>query len=116
MAHAEADDADAKPTEAFEFGRGDQISISVKSGQPKCARTQNADHRPAPGIVDPPDGLGAHIVLRRRSKLLQSGLLPAHSVDELDPRVGPQLLEEIVVDGILGVENYSIAPVCIIDA
>jgi hypothetical protein len=116
MSHAEADDADAKPTEAFEFGRGDQISISVKSGQPKCARTQNTDHRPAPGIVNPPDRLGARIVLRRRSKPLQSGLLLPHCVDELDPCVGPQLPEEIVVDGILGVEDYSIALVCVIDA
>ena len=62
MSHAEADDADAKPAEAFELGGGDQVSISVKSEQPKCARTQNTDHRPAPGIVNPPDGLGAHIV------------------------------------------------------
>jgi hypothetical protein len=55
-------------------------------------------------------------VLRRRSKPLQSGLLLPHCVDELDPCVGPQLPEEIVVDGILGVEDYSIALVCVIDA
>jgi hypothetical protein len=116
MSHAEADDADAKPTKPFQLGGGDQISVSVKSEQPKCARTQKTNHRPAPGIVNPPDGLGAHVRLRRRSKLLQSGLLLVHIVDELDPGVGSQFLEEIVIDGILGVEDYSIAALCIIDA
>jgi hypothetical protein len=116
MSHAEADDADAKPAEPFELGGGDQISISVKSEQSNCARAQNTDHRPAPGIVNPSDGLGAHIWLRRRWKPLQSGLLLVHIVDELDPCVGSQVLEKIVVDGVLGVEDYSIAPLCIIDA
>jgi hypothetical protein len=40
--------------------------------------------------------------LRRRSKPLQSGLLLVHIVDELDPRVGSQFVEEIVIDGVLG--------------
>jgi hypothetical protein len=40
----------------------------------------------------------------------------AHIVDELDPWVGPQLREYFIVDGIVGVEDYCIAPVCIIDA
>jgi hypothetical protein len=116
MSHTEADDADAKPAEPFELGGGDQIFVSVKSEQSKCARAQNTDHRPAPGIVNPPDGLGAHVQLRRRSKPLQSGLLLVHIVDELDPRVGSQFLEEVVIDGVLGVEDYSVAPLCIIDA
>jgi hypothetical protein len=116
MSHTEPDDADAKPAEAFKLGGGDEISISVKSQQSKCARAQNADDRPAPGVVHPPDGLGGHIRLRRRSKPLQSGLLLAHIVDELDPCIGSQFLEEDVVDGIVGVEDYSIAPLCIMDA
>jgi hypothetical protein len=116
MSHTEADDADAKPTEPFQLGGGDQISVSVKSEQPKCARTQKTNHRPAPRIVNPPDGLGAHVGLGRRSKPRQPGLLSVHIVDELDPCVGSQFLEEIVIDGVLGVEDYSIAPLCIIDA
>jgi hypothetical protein len=116
MADAEADDTDAKPAEAFEFGYGDQISVSVKTQQSKRARTQNTDHRPAPRKVNPSGGFGGHIRLRRRSKPLQSGLLLAHCVDELDPRVGAQFRQTIVIDGILGVEDYSIAPLCIIDA
>jgi len=40
----------------------------------------------------------------------------AHIVDELDPWVGPQLRENIIIDGIVGVEDYCIAPVCVIDA
>jgi hypothetical protein len=116
MSHTETDNADAEPAEPFELGGGDQVSISVKSEQSKCARTQNTDHRPAPGKVNPSDGLGGHIRLRRWSKLLQSGPLLVHIVDELDPRVGSQVLEEIVVDRVLGVEDYCTAPVCIIDA
>ena len=102
MSHAEADDADAELTEPFELGGGDQISVAVKSQQSKCGWTQNTDHCPAPGIVNPPDGLRAHVPLRRRSKPLQSGLLLVHIVDELDPRVGSQFVEEIVIDGVLG--------------
>jgi hypothetical protein len=40
----------------------------------------------------------------------------ARIVDELDPCVGSQFLEEDVIDGIVGVEDYSIAPLCIMDA
>jgi hypothetical protein len=40
----------------------------------------------------------------------------AHIVDELDPRVGSQFSQENVIGGVLGVEDYSIAPLCIIDA
>jgi hypothetical protein len=116
MSDTEADDPYRKPTEAFELGGGDQISISVKSEQSKCARAQNTHHRPAPGIVNPPVGLGAHGRRRRRSKPLQSGVLLVHVVDELDPCIGSQFLEEIVIDGILAVEDYSIAPLCIVDA
>jgi hypothetical protein len=65
--------------------------------------------------VNPPDGLGAYIRLGRWSKSLQTGLLLWRVVDELDPCVGSELLEEMVVDGIIGVENYSIVPLCIID-
>ena len=61
-------------------------------------------------------GSARHIRRRRRSKPLQPGLLLAHIVDELDPRVGSQFRQECVIDGIVGVEDYSIAPLCIIDA
>jgi hypothetical protein len=40
----------------------------------------------------------------------------AHVVDELDPCVGAQFRQAFVVDGILGVEDYSIARPRIIDA
>jgi len=116
MSHTEPDDADAKPAEAVKLGGGDEMSISVKSQQSKCTRAQNTDHRPAPGVIHPPDGLCGHIRPRRRSKPLQSGLLLARIVDELDPCVGSQFLEEDVIDGIVGVEDYSIAPLCIMDA
>jgi len=116
MSHTEADDADTKPTEDFELGGGDQISIPVESEQSKCARAKNTHHRSAPGIVNPPDGLGADGRLRRRSKPQQSGLLLVHIVDELDACIGSQLMEEILIDRILAVEDYSIAPLCIIDA
>ena len=112
----EPDHADAKPTEAFELGGGDQISIPVKAQQPKCARTENTDDRPAPGIVDPPDRLGRHLRRRRRSKPLQPRPLLAHIVDELDPWVGSQLRQESLIGGIVGGEDYAIAPLCIIEA
>ena len=51
-----------------------------------------------------------------RSKPLQSGLLLVHIVDELDLWVGSQVLEGAVVDRVLGIEDYSLAPLCIIDA
>jgi hypothetical protein len=41
MTHAEADDADAKPADPFELGGGDQVSISVKSEQSKCAGSEH---------------------------------------------------------------------------
>jgi len=116
MPHAEADGADANATEAVELVGGDQISVSVKSQQSKWARAQNADHRQAPWIVSPPSGLGNDVGWGRRSEFLKAGLLLAHIVDELDPWVGPQLRENIIIDGIVGVEDYCIAPVCIIDA
>jgi hypothetical protein len=116
MSHTEADDADAKPSQPFELGGGDQISVSVEPQPPKSVRAQNTDDRTTPGIVNPPDGLAAQFGARRRSKSLQSGPLLTHVVDELDPRVGSQLLKVIVVDGIVGVEDYSVAPVCIIEA
>jgi len=116
MPHAEADGADANATEAVELVGGDQIPVSVKSQQSKCARAQNADHRQAPWIVSPPRGLGSHVGRGRQSEFLKAGLLLAHIVDELDPWVGPQLRENIIIDGIVGVEDYCIAPVCVIDA
>jgi hypothetical protein len=116
MPHAEPNDADAESTEAVKLGGGDEISVSIKAQQSECARSQNTDHRPAPWVVHPPDRLGGHIGLRMRSKPLQSGLLLAHIVDELDARVGSQFLEDDVIDGIVGVEDYSIALLWIIDA
>jgi hypothetical protein len=40
----------------------------------------------------------------------------AHIVDDFDPWVGLQLPEAFVIDRIVGVEDYSVAPLCIIDA
>jgi hypothetical protein len=31
MSHTEADNTDAKPTEPFELGGGDEVSVAVKS-------------------------------------------------------------------------------------
>ena len=115
VSHTLADDADAEPAEAVELSGGDQMSIAVKSHLPKCARTQNTYHGPAPGIVGPASGLGRHIGRRRGSQPLQAGLLLAHIVDELDPCVGSQFPEESLMGGIVGVENYCIGPLCIID-
>jgi hypothetical protein len=42
--------------------------------------------------------------------------LLAHIVDELDSRVGSQFSQENVIGGIVGVEDYSIAPLRIMDA
>jgi hypothetical protein len=39
-----------------------------------------------------------------------------HTVDELDPWVGPEFAEESVIGGIVGVEDQSIGPLCIVDA
>jgi hypothetical protein len=115
MSHTEADYADAQSTEAFELGGRDQVFVSVKPQQSKCAWAQDAYHRPAPGIVDPPDGLGAHIRRRGRSKSRQSGPLLAHIVDDLDSCVGSQFVQQNAIDGIVGVEDYSTAPLPIID-
>jgi hypothetical protein len=54
--------------------------------------------------------------MRRRSKPLQPGLLLAHIVDEFDPRVGSEFVQENAIDGVVGVEDYSIARLCVTDA
>ena len=104
MSSAQPGNTDTQFTQSRLLFRGDHISVAIQPYRPKTPRAEHRHNRPPPGVIRPPAGLGGKLRVRWWQQPPQLGELGVAVVDELDDRIGAQLVQHGLVGGILGVE------------
>jgi hypothetical protein len=105
VSDAQADHADGQSAKPLLLVDGDDVAVAVEPQHPEGARPQHPDDHAPPRVVRESRAFVDDVGSRDRPQLPQRLTLLVEPVDELDARVGAQLLKDAMVPGVGRIEK-----------